>query len=162
MSIEHNKALVDRITEEGLNQHNPALVDELCAPDFVFHNGSQTIQGLPIYKRYAVQFFRAFPDAQFTTEAMVAEGDTVAVRRTFRGTHRGSLMGLPPTGRQVTISDMTMRRAANGKLVEGWNNADDLSLLRQLGVIPALFGGVFLAGLATGIGLTFLVRKTLK
>jgi len=162
MSTEHNKALVDRITEEGLNQHNPALVDELCAPDFVFHNGSQTIQGLPAYKRFLAQFFTAFSDAQFTTEDLVAEGDSIAVRRTFRGTQTHSLMGIPPTGRQVMLTDMVILRVANGKFVEAWNSADDLGLLRQLGVIPALFGVVFLAGLATGIGLSVLVRKVLK
>jgi steroid delta-isomerase-like uncharacterized protein len=161
MSTEQNKALVERITEEGLNQHNPALVDELCAPNFVFHNGSRTIQGLPAYKRYLAPFFSAFPDAQFTTEDVLAEGDTVAVRRTFRGTHRGSLMGLPPTGRRVTISEMAMLRVADGKFVEAWNTIDELGLLRQLGVIPALFSAVFLGGLAAGIGLSFLVRKML-
>jgi predicted ester cyclase len=162
MSTEHNKALIQRINAEGLNQHNPALVDEMCTPNFVFHNGSRTIQGLPAYKRYLAPFFSAFPDAHFTTEAMVAEGDTVAVRRTFRGTHRGSLMGLPPTGRRVTLSEMAMLRVANGKFVEAWNNTDDLGLLRQLGVIPALFGAVLLGGLATGMGLSALVRKMLK
>jgi steroid delta-isomerase-like uncharacterized protein len=162
MSTEENKALIHRVNEEGLNQHNPALVDETCAPNFVFHNGSRTIQGLPAYKRYLAPFFSAFPDAHFTTEAMVAEGDTVAVRRTFRGTHKGSLMGLPPTGRQVTISDMAMLRVADGKFVEAWNNIDELGLLRQLGVIPALFGVVLLGGLATGMGLSVLVRKMLK
>jgi predicted ester cyclase len=162
MSTEDNKALIHRVNEEGLNQHNPALVDEVCAPNFVFHNGSRTIQGLPAYKRYLAPFFSAFPDAHFTTEAMVAEGDTVAVRRTFRGTHKGSLMGLPPTGRQVTISDMAMLRVANGKFVEAWNNIDELGLLRQLRVIPALFGVVLLGGLATGMGLSVLVRKMLK
>jgi predicted ester cyclase len=162
MSTEDNKALIHRVNEEGLNQHNPALVDEMCTPNFVFHNGSRTIQGLPAYKRYLAPFFSAFPDAHFTTEAMVAEGDTVAVRRTFRGTHRGSLMGIPPTGRQVTISDMVMLRVANGKFVEAWNNIDELGLLRQLRVIPALFGVVFLGGLATGMGLSVLVRKMLK
>ena len=162
MSTEHNKALIYRVTEEGLNQHNPALVDEMCTPNFVFHNGSRTIQGLPAYKRYLAPFFSAFPDAHFTTEDLIAEGDTVAVRRTFRGTHRGSLMGIPPTGRQVTISDMVMLRVANGKFVEAWNNIDELGLLRQLRVIPALFGVVFLGGLATGMGLSVLVRKMLK
>ena len=162
MSTEYNKALVDRITEEGLNQHNPALVDELCAPDFVFHTGSRTIQGLPAYQRFLAPFFSAFPDAHFTTEDLIAEGDTVAVRRTFRGTHTRSLMGIPPTGRQVTITDMAMLRVANGKFIEAWNNVDDLGLLQQLGVIPALFGAVFLGGLATGMGLSFLVRKMLK
>jgi steroid delta-isomerase-like uncharacterized protein len=162
MSTEHNKALVERVTEEGLNQQNLALVDELCTPDFVFHYGSRIIQGLPAYKHFIAPFFRAFPDIQFTTEDLIAEGDTVAVRRTFRGTHKGSLMGIPPTGKPVTTTMMTFNRIANGKIVEGWNNVDDLGLLQQLGVIPALVGVVFLAGLATGIGLTFLVRKALK
>ena len=148
MSTEDNKALIQRVNEEGLNQHNPALVDETCAPNFVFHNGSRTIQGLPAYKRYLAPFFSAFPDAQFTTEDLVAEGDTVAVRRTIRGTHTGSLMGIPPTGRQVTISEMAMLRVANGKFVEAWNNTDDLGMLRQLGVIPALLVPSFLAVLS--------------
>jgi steroid delta-isomerase-like uncharacterized protein len=161
MSTEHNKALVRRVNEEGLNQHNPALVDELCAPDFVFHQGSRTIHGLSAYQHFLAPFFTAFPDAQFTTEELIAEGDTVAVRRTFRGTHTGSLMGIPSTGRQVAISDMAMLRVANGKFVEAWNSADDLGLLQQLGVIPALFGAVFLGGLAAGIGLSVLVRKML-
>ena len=162
MSTEQNTALARRVTEEGLNQHNPALVDELCAPNFMFHNGSRTIQGLQTYKHFLAQFFTAFPDAHFTTEDLIAEGDTIAVRQTLRGTHKGSLMGMPPTGRQVTISDMAMLRVANGKFIEAWNNADDLGLLRQLGVIPALFGAVFLGGLATGMGLSVLVRKMLK
>jgi SnoaL-like polyketide cyclase len=71
-------------------------------------------------------------------------------------------MGLPPTCRQVTISDMAMLRVANGKFVEAWNNIDELGLLRQLRVIPALFGVVLLGGLATGMGLSVLVRKMLK
>jgi predicted ester cyclase len=151
MSTEQNKALVRRVNEEGLNQQNPALIDELCAPDFVFHNASRPIQDLQAYKQFLSKFLTAFPDAQFTTEDLIAEGDTVAVRRTFRGTHTSSLMGIPPTGRQVTITDMAILRVANGKFVEAWNNADDLGLLQQLGVIPALFGFVFLAGLATVI-----------
>ena len=162
MSTEQNKALVDRITEEGLNQHNPALVNELCAPYFVFHNASRTIQGLQTYQQFLSKFFTAFPDAHFTIEDLIAEGDTVAVRRTFRGTHTSNLMGIPPTGRQVTITDMAILRVANGKFVEAWNNADDLGLLQQLGVIPVRFGVVFLAGLATGMGLIVLVRKVLK
>lgn len=162
MSAEDNKAIVRRISEEGLNQHNPALVDELCGPNVVFHDGSRTVRGLQSYKRLLLKFFTAFPDAHFTTEELIAEGDTVAVRRTFRGKHTGSFMGIPPTGKQVTTTVMTINRFAGGKIVEVWNNTDELGLLQQLGVIPAVFGGVFLAGLATGVGLIVLVRKVLK
>ena len=162
MSTESNKALARRVNAEGLNQQNPALVDELCAPDFVFHNASRTTKGLQAYKHFLSQFFNAFPDAHFTTEDLIAEGDTVAFRRTFRGTHKGPIMGIPPTGRQVMIPDMAFLRVENGKFVEAWNNIDELGLLQQLGVIPALFGLVFLAGLATGMGLIVLLRKSLK
>jgi predicted ester cyclase len=162
MSTEQNKALARRVTEEGLNHQNPALVDDLCAPAFVFHNASRTIQGLPAYKHFLSKFFAAFPDAHFTTEDLIAEGDTVAVRRTFRGTHTGSLMGIPPTGRQVTITDIAILRVANGKFVEAWNNTDELGLLQQLGVIPTLSVFTFLAGLITGMGLIVLLRKVLK
>ncbi len=71
-------------------------------------------------------------------------------------------MGIPPTGRHITVTEIAIARFANGKIVELWFNADDLGGLQQLGVIPALFGVVLFAGIAGGIGLTFLVRKVLK
>jgi predicted SnoaL-like aldol condensation-catalyzing enzyme len=116
----------------------------------------------PGKKLFLSKFFTAFPDAHFTTEDLIAEGDTVAVRRTFRGTHTSSLMGIPPTSKQVTITDMAFLRVADGKFVEAWNNADELGLLRQLNVIPALFSFVFIAGFVTGMGLNVLLRKILK
>ena len=136
MSTEDNKALVRR-GYEALNQRNLSGYYELFAPDFVFHDASRTVQGLQAYKHFFAQFITAFPDTQFTTEDLIAEGDTVAVRRTFRGTHTGSLMGMPPTGRQVTTPGISIFRIANGKVVEAWTNADDLGAMQQLGVIPA-------------------------
>ena len=137
MSTEHNKALVRRVNEEGLNQHNPALVNELCAPDFVFHNASRTIQGLQAYQQFLSKFFTAFPDAHFTIEDMIAEGDNVVARYTLRGTHQGNFMGIPPTDKQITVTGIEIFHFANGKAVEEWVNGDDLGLLQQLGVIPA-------------------------
>ena len=138
MSTEDNKALARRANTAGLNQKNLAIVDGLCAPNFVFHNGSITIQGLEAYKQFLSMFFTAFPDASFTIEDMIAEGDSVVVRRTVRGTHKGNLLGIPPTGKQVTVSEIALLRAANGKFVEVWSNSDDLGMLQQLGVIPML------------------------
>jgi predicted ester cyclase len=70
-------------------------------------------------------------------EAMVAEGDKVAVRFTVRGTHRGEFMGIAPTGKEVVVQGMDINRMANGKIVERWGIADSLSMLQQLGVIPS-------------------------
>ncbi len=71
-----------------------------------------------------------------TIEEMVAEGERVATRKTFRGTHRGELMGIPPTGKVVEIGLIDIVRLVDGKVVESWSAADDLGLLRQLGVLP--------------------------
>ena len=138
MSTEENKAVV-RSAIDALNQKNwAALYDELTAPDFVLHDASTTIQGLEAYKQFISTFLTAFPDTHFTIEDVIAEGDTVVTRQTFGGTHAGDFDGIPPTGKQVTASAIDITLVANGKRVEQWFNGDDLGLLQQLGVIPAM------------------------
>jgi steroid delta-isomerase-like uncharacterized protein len=136
MSTEDNKAHVRR-GFEAVNQKNLAVFDELLDPDVVFHNASTTMQGLEAYKQFLSMYITAFPDLQFTVEDMIAEGDRVVARCTTRGTHQGSLMGIPPTGKQVKSTLIFIDRIVNGKGVEQWSNGDDLGLLQQLGVIPA-------------------------
>ncbi len=80
----------------------------------------------------------AFPDGKWGIDDMIAEGDKVVVRYTFRGTHEGELatIGLPPTGKQVTMAGITIYRIVNGMFAEAWEHYDRLGLLQQLGVIP--------------------------
>ena len=137
MSTEDNKANVRR-GFEAVNQKNLAVFDELLTPDVVFHSASTTMQGLEAYKQLLSVYVTAFPDLQFTIEDMIAEGDTVVVRYTTRGTHQGNFRGIPPTGKQVSATGMFMDRLVNGKAVEQWINGDDLGLLQQLGVIPSM------------------------
>jgi steroid delta-isomerase-like uncharacterized protein len=135
MSIEDNKALVRRGIEEAWNQRNLAVLDELYAPDFVYHSD---LTSLEAYKQAIELNLTAFPDLHFTIEDMVAEGDRVGARWTFRGTHQGLFQDIPPTGKQVTITGISIFRVANGKGVEVWTDADYLGMLQQLGVVPAL------------------------
>ncbi len=79
-----------------------------------------------------------FWTVQLIAEDMIAEGDKVVVRSTFRGTHKGDLMGIPPTGKQVTMPLILIYRIADDKIVEHWMQADALGLLQQLGVIPPM------------------------
>jgi len=137
MSTEDNKAHVRR-GFEAVNQKNLAVFDELLTPDVVFHSASTTMQGLEAYKQFLSMYMTAFPDLHFTIEDMIAEGDTVVARFTTRGTHQGNLMGIPPTGKQVSGTGMFIDRIVNGKGVEQWFHTDDLGLLQQLGVIPAM------------------------
>ena len=80
--------------------------------------------------------FAAFPDLHETVEDIFAEGDKVVTRFTMRGTHQGELMGIPPTGKQVTMTGMTIHRIVSGKIVEDWVVADFLGMMQQLGTIP--------------------------
>jgi steroid delta-isomerase-like uncharacterized protein len=140
MSTENNKALVRRATEEAINGGNLALLDELVSSDFVLHdpNYPQPVRGAEGLKQYFQTFRSAFPDLHFTIEDIIGEGDTVAVRQTGRGTHQGELFGIPPTGKQLTVTAMIFHRFVNGKPVENWVNSDSMGMLQQLGVIPAM------------------------
>jgi steroid delta-isomerase-like uncharacterized protein len=135
MSSEDNKDLVRR-GYEALNQRNWAAFDELHVSDYVSHSAATTIQGLEAYKQNILMYITAFPDLHFTIENMIAEGDFVAVRHTARGTHQGNFMGIPPMGKQVTVTGMLIARVAHGKIIEEWGNTDWLGLLQQLGVVP--------------------------
>ncbi len=139
MSTEANKAIVRRFVEEVQNGGDLAALDALAAPGYVNHSAPPGVppdrEGL---KQLTAMFRQAFPDGRMTIEDMVAEGERVATRKTFRGTHRGELMGIPPTGKAVAIGLIDIVRVADGKVVESWSVADDLGLLRQLGALAPL------------------------
>ena len=137
MSTEQNKANTRRGFEEVWNQGKLAVVDELTDPNAVFHDPTMTIHGSEQYKQFVMMYLSAFPDAHFTVEDQIAEGDKVVTRYTARGTHRGTLMGIAPAGKQVVVTGIAIDHYANGKVVEGWGSYDLLGMMQQLGVIPA-------------------------
>jgi steroid delta-isomerase-like uncharacterized protein len=136
MSTEDNKALVRHFTEEIWNRGHVALLDELVDPHFVSHDPHVPVQGPEQFKQFVLMYRSAFPDASFSIEEEIAEGDQVVTRYTTQETHRGMFLGISPTGKHVTVTGITIDRFANGKLVESWNSFDTLGLLQQLGVIP--------------------------
>jgi steroid delta-isomerase-like uncharacterized protein len=140
MSTEDNKATVRRYFEEVFNQGNLALVDELNAPNFIYHDPVvPDVRTLEDYTQWFTAIRGAFPDFHVTIEDMIAEGDQVVVRYTWRGTNTGDLvapMPIPATGKQVTVTGMSIVRFAGGKGVEVWNQTDSLGLFQQLGLIP--------------------------
>jgi steroid delta-isomerase-like uncharacterized protein len=78
----------------------------------------------------------AFPDGRTTIDDIIAEGDKVVVRATMKGTHKGEFMGIPATGKQVTISGIDVTRFVNGKSTEHWGQWDTLGMMQQVGVVP--------------------------
>ena len=142
MSTEDNKELAHRLWE-CWNQGNVALLEELVTPDYVLHDpagpGGAPAHGIrnrEDYKQYILSF-RAGLQGQFTNDDVIAEGEKVVVRWTFRGTHQGQWRGVSPTSNTVTFTGTTTHRFVDGKIVEDWQNVDNLGVLRQLGLIPA-------------------------
>jgi steroid delta-isomerase-like uncharacterized protein len=98
---------------------------------------SRDTVGYEAYREEISAYRAAFPDLRYTVEDQLAEGDLVASRWTVRGTHRGELMGIAPTGKEIGLTGITIQRFANGKIAEEWWNWDTLGLMQQLGAIPA-------------------------
>ncbi len=119
---------------EAVNRGEPDALDGLMAVDMVDHNPiPDQSPGLEGFKQWMMSARASFPDFRGTVEKLIAEGDLVAGRVTWRGTHRGTFVGVPPTERDVAISAFHLVRFADGHVVEWWGTADLLGALMQLG-----------------------------
>jgi predicted ester cyclase len=140
MSTDANKALV-RQWMEAIDQADPAVVARYIAPDYVDHN-PPPFPGLPSGSEGVRQAFElalaVFTDYRHEIGTQVAEGDLVVTQITGWGRHTGDFLGIPPTGREVKMSGISIHRVANGKLVEHWGQIDAFGLFQQLGAMPAL------------------------
>jgi predicted ester cyclase len=146
-----NLETVRRLIVEGFDGGNLAVVDEVCAPDFVEHQHGiepPTREGL---KRAIAFLHRLAPDLRITLEESSVDGDRVWVRLRGRGTHGGAIMG-GPTGRAFEITVMDLCRLRQGKIVEHWGVADRLAQMQQLGLIPAGGPGASPAPAEAGAG----------
>ena len=131
---EENKALARRAWELA---DNPDILEEVYAPDVVWHEPDQEVRGLEQAKKFVSAYKTAFPDMKITVEDVIAEGDKVVSRVTIRGTHQGETEEFgPPTGRQIEGGGITISRIEGGKIVEDWDSYDNLTTLQQLGLAP--------------------------
>jgi steroid delta-isomerase-like uncharacterized protein len=139
MSAEENKAAVRHFWEDHLITGNATLCEKEFAPDAVNHDPSSppVPPGPEGIAQLITQYRAAFPDLTATIGDMIAEGDKVAYRLTFRGTHQGELMGTPTTGKQVTYTGLGIDKVVNGKIMEMWLNFDALGMLQQVGGVPS-------------------------
>ena len=135
-----NKAIVRRLYEEVWNKRRLDAVDHLISPSHALNDpivsGSQT--GPELYKRRVVEFTASFPDLRFTIEDMIAEKGKVVVSWIFSGTHQGDFMGIPASGRKVSVEGITIHYVTNGKILDSYARWDALGVMRQLGDVPPL------------------------
>jgi len=136
MSAE-NKAVVRRLIEA----FNDGRLDEaaaLLAEGYVYRGPSGDLYGPQGWKQLAAMYRAAFPDIVMTIDQQIAEADTVATRFTARGTHRGALAGVAPSGRYVTVPCLLMTRLVRGVIVEDFEQFDQLGMFQAIGKLPAI------------------------
>ena len=140
MTANENKALVREWFAE-IDKGAQANFDRFLAADYVDHNPPPipvTTVAREAVKEYSAAFRSALADFHHVVEDQVAEGDKVVSRIAAYGTHVGELLGVKPTGRQLTMTGIAIHRVADGRLVEHWSQIDLIGLLQRLGVVPAL------------------------
>ncbi|MDX1616096.1 MAG: ester cyclase [Candidatus Promineifilaceae bacterium] len=139
MNREEMIRLHQRHNEEELNQGDLSVVDELFASDYVRHvTGMPDIVGREAEKQFTAAIRAGFPDIHFTVEDRRVDGNRLFARWTAQGTHRGEYMGIPATGRPVTVAGMVIHRIEEGQFQESWDIVDNLSMLQQLGLVPEM------------------------
>jgi steroid delta-isomerase-like uncharacterized protein len=130
-----NKAIIRRVLEEGINRHDIGVIAELY-PNCAYHSpATGEIKG-DAYRKFVASMFTAFPDGHWNVLDQMADGEKVLTRWSFTGTHKGTFMGIAPTGRKVAITGMCIDRIVDGRIVEEWEEWDSLGMMRQLGLVP--------------------------
>lgn len=125
---------------EAWNRHDLAAYRAVYAPEAVIHGLAPAPLGVAETLAVYSSFFAAFPELRLTVEETVDDGERIAVRFTIAGTHRGAFQGIAPTGRPIVVQGITTLHFRDGRIVERWNQLDQLGMLHQLGALPAPAG----------------------
>lgn len=140
MSAE-NKSVCRRLID-GINARNLGACEALLAPDYLYRGPGLELHGFEGWSQLVKTYLDAFPDLALTIDDQIAEGDKVVTRFTARGTHRGELAGVAPSGRQVSVPVVIISRIANGRIVEDFEIFDNLGMFQSIGTLPALSASV--------------------
>ncbi len=132
---ESNKTIVLRLMEECFNRHNLDIHPQFYSEVFVHHSPALGELQRPEHRQLLASVFAAFPDSRWTVLDQIAEGDKVVTRWSQIATHKGTFMGIAPTGNRVVNGGVCIDRIADGKIVEEWEEWDTLGMMQQLGVV---------------------------
>jgi steroid delta-isomerase-like uncharacterized protein len=136
---QENSAMIRRWFEEVWNDGRMEAIDEMASPDVIGHGQAQhdIDVGLKQFKKFAATLRSAFPDMKVVIDQTIEQGDKVVARWTATMTHKAAFLGFAPTGKRATVTGTSIQRISHGKIVEGWDNWDQLGLLVQIGAVPA-------------------------
>lgn len=134
MSADDNKALLEAYLREVWGESNPEAAERFVAPNYKRHMSPTAPPLDPATQIERLKgILTAFPDVSIEADDIIADEHGVAFRSTMRGTHRGELLGIPPTGKTIEVSLVDFIRIDDGKFVEQWGGPDMFDLLKQLG-----------------------------
>lgn len=143
MSADANAATAKRVLDEAFSQGRAEILDEICSPDYVGHDPAdpEDTRGIEAAKERTLMYKTAMSDLEVTADDIVASDDKVVIRWTARGTNDGELMGMPPTGKRLEITGISIDRFdADGKIAETWDQWDNAGFMQQLGITPEMAG----------------------
>jgi steroid delta-isomerase-like uncharacterized protein len=132
----HEQHLAE-IYVEMLNTHEPDMVDQFVADDYINHNPF-VADGREANRQLWTAFFAGLPDLNVTMEDLVISGDRVVGRFVYRATHAGNFMGIPASGKAVEMRSIDIWRVADGMFVEHWDELNLLQVFQQIGALPPL------------------------
>ncbi len=130
---EANKEKVRSLFEDYINTGQLDKLAELIGPEYVGSLGDAGPSGIA---KPVSALRQAFPDIHYTVDEILAEGDRVAIRWTWKGTHRGAFQGFPASHREITNAGVATFQLRDGKIVRGWQQTDRLGFLQEIGVVP--------------------------
>jgi predicted ester cyclase len=131
------ESLVRGFFERAINAHDVEACGRYCSDSYIWHGPTGDVSGLRAFKSELAAFFHAFPDVHAELLDVISRRDRLAIRYRETGTHSADFMGLPATGITAAWEGMAIYRASHSLLVEEWSVVDALSLLRQIGGLPA-------------------------
>ena len=138
MSTDENKDLLNRYTEEIWNKGNFSLMGEMFDPGFTFNYPDLDLTSdLEGFKQTIIRFRNAFPDIEFTTEYMIAEGNMTVSRWKGTGTHKGEYMGVSPTSKKIIVTGITILQIEDKKIMEEQTEMDVAGLMQQIGAVSS-------------------------
>lgn len=131
---------IEHMVKEGLNQLNKGNLEgwlQIYDSNAMLYGFPGVKPGIEGIRKFYQAFIAAFPDLNVSVEDIVTENDKLAYRITIKGTHKGELMGIPPTGKSISVPSITILHFRNGKCIERWSLAGFVILMQQLGVNPS-------------------------
>ncbi len=142
MSLEDNKSIVRRFYEEVVNTGNVDSIESFISPEYTeIHDGKSHVIGIEGAKAHTIGVRQTYPDLHITIGRQIAEGEWVVTCITVRGTHKGSWLGIKPTGKHVVFTGVNIDRVVEGRIVEHGGAANMLGPLLEIGAIKVVGNG---------------------